>query len=388
MNLSCRCLKHHNAALGAARVLRSFGRAVKASDPTDPDEFVLASEQFSADLSDVSAPIDERAVERAIALLNVNWTAMSVEGIGAVILAVSRVLAAAGPEVAEKVVAPSTQALSDLINATATASRDKLPGHGTGGLNLGVGGFGPGGGVAHDAIFGPGPGLGVTASFDAQHPGIANSILRSQSIYVTNEYGRHAAAFSATARKIVADGLSQGLRAEYITEDLIAAAKANGLNKPKEYWNVYSYATMNRARTNTQLVTFKEAGFTHYRFVAVMDERTSDICRALDGRVWTVSGALQKFSSVDAASPYSYDAVKDVLPWVRNRKADSGETEMYVKYRDGSEFVVGSISRSGVGTSDDAGDYSHMASSASLEAAGIMMPPLHGRCRSTVEVES
>jgi SPP1 gp7 family putative phage head morphogenesis protein len=364
--------------------LRAYGKVGKADDPTKPDDFVLVAEQFAEDLSEASAPIDQRTVDRAVQMLDVNWTNMSLDQVAAVILAVSKLFTAAGVEVADLVRAPTAASLADLINGTAQATSDRLPST-PGVLGFGGGGSSGGGGVL-GGLFGT-PGAGVTASFDAQHPGIANNILRSQSIYVTDEYKRHSTAFSSTARKIVADGLQSGLRAEYITEDLVKAATLAGIDKPKSYWGIYSYATMNRARTNTQLVTFKEAGFTHYRFVAVMDERTTDICRALHGKVWEVSVALQKFNQVDMASGYTHDAVKDILPWVRNRPLADGTTEMYVKYLDGSEFQVGVIGRSGVGNIDDAGDYVKLASSASLASAGIMMPPLHGFCRSTVEVD-
>jgi SPP1 gp7 family putative phage head morphogenesis protein len=383
MSLSCNCTHEHRVSLGASRILRAYGYAAKADDPTDPEDFVVMAEDFSEDLARTSAPIDEFAVKRAIELLDADWASMSVSQATAIILSVSRILAAAGIPVAEAVRRPTAVSMAELINSTAKAAGDKLPSRGS--STFGGGGTG-GHGVSFTGRH-PSRPPGVTATFDAQHPGIGGSVLRSQTSYVTDEYGRHASYFSSVARKIVANGLNAGLRADVITAELVDAATIAGIVKPREYWNVYSYATMNRARIYTQLVTFREAGFVNYRFVAVMDERTSDICRSLHGRVWAVASALRKFNQADMASGYTHDAVKDVLPWVRTRGIGDGDKEMFVRYRDGSEFQVGVISRSGVGTSDDAGEYRSMATSASLESAGVMMPPLHGRCRSSVEVD-
>jgi hypothetical protein len=40
-----------------------------------------------------------------------------------------------------------------------------------------------------------------------------------------------------------------------------------------------------------------------------------------------------------------------------------------------------------VGLRDEVGRYSRALSPAQLEAAGVTVPPLHGRCRSTIVAE-
>ena len=119
--------------------------------------------------------------------------------------------------------------------------------------------------------------------------------------------------------------------------------------EPDHYWRVVSSAGLVRARSYGSIAGFAESGAETFRFLAMMDERTSPICRELDGTIFNVGqGVAHVNAMIETEDP---EAVKELAPWVRPSEV--------------------------MGKSADA-----------LADMGVMMPPLHGRCRSRLVVES
>lgn len=115
--------------------------------------------------------------------------------------------------------------------------------------------------------------------------------------------------------------------------------------KSVPYWNVVANAAASRAYHYGLLRSGQFAGRTTFRFDAVMDKRTSAICRSMNGRQWTISRGLDLMVRVaEAEHP---EDVKTISPWVKASDID--------------------------GYSDE-----------ELANMGVMVPPLHGRCRSTL----
>lgn len=111
------------------------------------------------------------------------------------------------------------------------------------------------------------------------------------------------------------------------------------------YWEGVAAIAATRARTFGTIEGLVQAGIEQYEFIAVMDERTSDICRELNGRIFSVATAVDIRDQILAAE--SPDDVKSITPWVRAKDAQT-------------------------------------TSSKDLQAKGACMPPAHFRCRSTV----
>lgn len=110
----------------------------------------------------------------------------------------------------------------------------------------------------------------------------------------------------------------------------------------------------NRGRNMAFLSSFRDAGIERFRWNSVMDERTSEVCAFLDGREFAVETGMALMDDVSAAETPA--DVKEITPW---------QTENSVK------------AAAGKGTTT--------AQNARLAAAGVMVPPAHGRCRSVVE---
>jgi hypothetical protein len=135
-------------------------------------------------------------------------------------------------------------------------------------------------------------------------------------------------------------------RPETVAKNL--ATSMASYNKPDHYWDVVSNAAVVRGQTMGTVSGLNRAGAKSYRFQALIDQRTSDVCRDMNGKVFTVEQANAHVDRVVASD--SPEAHKEAWPWVQ-ASAIKGQ------------------------------------STADLAAAGIMMPPLHGNCRSVILVE-
>lgn len=226
-------------------------------------------------------------------------------------------------------------------------------------------------------------GIEIGSSLSTADKATGRALLRQQALYIRDEFGRRADAAAAQARRIVASGIERGLGREDMTAELAKDITLRQLGRSEAYWGVVATAFSNRARTATQLNAYTEAEIVTYRFVAVLDERTTDICRYMDGKVFRVSSALAQQRQSEALT--SADDIKNLMPWVYKRRVN-GRSQLYYE-RNGEKHHVAWVDESAVGSQNVKGIFSGGLSDAELEAAGVMVPPLHPDCRSTIVTE-
>lgn len=127
-------------------------------------------------------------------------------------------------------------------------------------------------------------------------------------------------------------------------QDILARAVATGQSPEKtimeimERFNVgYSNASrLVRTETNyfenkAELESYRELGIKKFKFLATLDERTSDICRSMDGKEFSVKNAMQG-ENVPPLHPYCRSTIVPVVdgfePKERSmRNSMTGETE-------------------------------------------------------------
>lgn len=109
------------------------------------------------------------------------------------------------------------------------------------------------------------------------------------------------------------------------------------------YWKLVANAAASRSYHYGLLKGGQAIGRTTVRFVAVMDERTSAICEEMNGTEWSIETAVAHVERIAALE--NPDDIKNVAPWVR------------------AEDVKG-------------------RNPAELAEMGVIVPPLHGNCRS------
>lgn len=185
---------------------------------------------------------------------------------------------------------------------------------------------------------------GLTVSFN-QIDDEAIAWLQEHHMYwVGNYYDR---ILSDKLREHVKDGVAEGLgRADIGSSLKTFFDDYPGISsKPEVYWRGLAANGMNRSRNFGLISGYEDVGVTEFQVVAVMDERTSAVCRNLNGKRFSLESAKsQRDQLMQAQSP---ESVKQIAPWP-----------------------------SAASVKDQ--------SAAMLSAMGISMPPYHFHCRTTI----
>ena len=154
------------------------------------------------------------------------------------------------------------------------------------------------------------------------------------------------------------------------------AAEFDGqFERSDRYWEMLAATAATRARSVGSLGAMERCGVVTYEFMNPVDERTSDVCRALDGTIYKVKTALAlRDRMLTASSPDEYKAI---APWPRGADVYTAE---------GAELYRSGAFRLPDGSLDADKAKAHVRPSGELAASGIAFPPLHGHCRSSIEV--
>lgn len=148
--------------------------------------------------------------------------------------------------------------------------------------------------------------------------------------------------------------------------ELVKDGLVSMVDVTEPYWRTVAVNALNNARTYANLATMDEAGVQYFRFVAVLDERTTQICRHLDGKTWPVRPMLERMQKAQQAT--TLEELDRWTPMVRDVKNEAGE-------------VIGFA----IGPKDSPTQFSTEIDTAALAAAGACIPPLHFHCRSTIK---
>ena len=339
------------ARAAADDVLGSYLRlpVAKALDVGTRAGFDRAVAALAARLRRRAGPVDEAAVKAAMAKLDVDWTALSVARRKQLI---AEAVVAAGGEVgqADDALAPEFErAAEDTVVQTRRRART-------------VGG------------------LAVAAALNALDRRIIRHVRRSQAVFVQAEYATRATVLGEEAARIVAEGMLAGFGRADIARDLQRAATAAFAGRSAYYWEVVAASAVSTARSMGQISSMAEAGVERYVIEATLDEVTTDTCRFLHGKTFSVGDALRRFERIEAAR--TVDELKAAQPWVRQATdPDSGRSVLYVE-RSGRRTPIAEVARSGFGNKDDVGEFRRTADERAMLDMGVSFPPFHDLCRS------
>lgn len=342
------------AADAADELLRDVYRldVAKALDPLDARDFLVIVERLARSLTGVSREAEAAALRKALATLDVDWPSLSPAARDRVVRAAREAIGGVATQVLPRVDQVfEVEAKNVVARARATSVRRF--------------------------------GLHIGASTTQTDERIATFVRTSESNFIRDQYGRRQDELGQRARDIVAAGLEQGLGRDDIAADL-AAQLAPIVSRGKPYWETVAMSFANRGRTYTQLAAFDEADIERFRFEAVLDQVTSHVCRFMHGREFSVRRAMQRFDEVERAP--DPETITELQPWMRVG-ADSDGKQVLFYERGGRRRFVAQVDESAVGRADQVGRYSRALSNDELEAAGVTVPPLHGRCRSTIVLE-
>ena len=321
----------------------------KALDPLNDRDFVIMFTRLKRELERKSKPIEIEAVVAALAILDVDWPKLTDAQRAAVAKAANKAILKITTN--RKTGIPSTLESvfvdDHLLITGKTRSSVKTTYQ-----------------------------FEINVALDKTDKSIANNAAKSQSTFITDEYGARAVSVEEKVRKIVATGLNRGLGRDEIARMLENEIPAAILGRSASYWNIVSASFMNRARTSAQLDSFARAEIDTYIFDAVLDRQTTEQCRFLHGKQWSVENARKQMRESDQADdPLD---LKNSEPWMQEGKDSNGKRILYIKGRDGVITVIADVLKAGRGKNDRVGVYKQHVSDAQLAKMGIPWPPLHG----------
>jgi len=163
-------------------------------------------------------------------------------------------------------------------------------------------------------------------------------------------------------KSVITSGVKEGLGRKEIGKQLRTMMfGAPGVPGKRYLYDRVAATTVNRARNWGSIFSLEAAGFEEYTIRAVMDERTSHICRDLDGKMFRVAQAMSLVREIMSGSP---EDLEKLAPWPRY---DAKQNDHYLTIGGKKEY----LKDKGTGW---------------LQDHGISLPPFHGNCRSTYVV--
>jgi SPP1 gp7 family putative phage head morphogenesis protein len=335
-------MKIAEIAPGAGELVAHDGTIAKAANVRSPVEFRRIVSMLSGQLSHADKLATAPALTKALQKLNVNWAALDSAAIRSVFDTFNATMKATGTSKALKGYSQQVTVTANMVGESAKKMvREKFL-----------------------------PRIGVSLS----SPNVAAlaQIGTQQGWFLRDELGFRSDSVTAMGRKVVHEGLAAGLGTYEIADDLQRRVPGMWNQMGKNYANVVAANALSRSRTYSELSSYQEAGIKMLEIVAVLDERTSDICRAMDGQCIPVDGAMGIATA--AANVKKPEDVRKVAPFVRQ----SGN-ELF----GAGKQRIGTIQRSGVGNADDRGSVAFDRMGSQLLGCRIGPPPFHFSCRTT-----
>ena len=159
-----------------------------------------------------------------------------------------------------------------------------------------------------------------------------------------NKYwiGNHFEDIGDRLREKLPEYIQQGMGSVEAGEQLEQLFGAE-YGRNKSYWRGFAASAINRSRTFGEISGYEEAGVATYEILAVMDERTSPVCKFMNGKVFKVKTAANVRDDIINSLP---EMVKTNHPWLSFKDVQNMTDEQ-------------------------------------LQAAGFVMPPFHFHCRTT-----
>lgn len=178
-----------------------------------------------------------------------------------------------------------------------------------------------------------------------------DQVLIAQNLFWLQNH--HQDGLGKSIMELTARSMDEGLTARELGNQLKAAFQES-VKGSQAYFEKLALHSMQRVREIGHITGYEKAGAVAYEIVAVMDERTSDICAALNGKVFPLEQAVAVRDAIldvdlSAGPEAAKEYLKQVSPWVK---------ESQVVYNDKLEPV-------------------------GIEGAHTPFPPFHWGCRTT-----
>jgi len=124
----------------------------------------------------------------------------------------------------------------------------------------------------------------------------------------------------SAAEEIVSSGVSRSDAAKMLEESF-----GDQFTRSQVYWDGLANHVVTRGREFGSVSGYDAGGIKKYQILAHIDQRTSDICRQMNGRIIEVAKAVELRDSLMAAE--KPEDVKDIAPWVKSKSVKGKKTK-------------------------------------------------------------
>lgn len=146
--------------------------------------------------------------------------------------------------------------------------------------------------------------------FDVKDKEAAN-ILNQQLVFSVGEY--HTTTLQPEVNKTLTEYFTSKKTIDEVAKDFEKQFK-NITDKDESYFEGLAEHYANRTRQLGRVNGYEQAGVAYIEIVAVMDDRTSDICEYMNGQIIPIANAIELRDNLLAAE--SPDETKSVAPWL------------------------------------------------------------------------
>ncbi len=202
-------------------------------------------------------------------------------------------------------------------------------------------------------------------------------LAKQPGFFLRDQLGRVNAGLSKHGAKIVQRGIRDGIGYKNIGQNLRSELPQMWGKYGSNYANLVANVGVQRSRAFARVSSFVEAGIDLAELVAVIDHRTTDTCRFLDGQVIRVNNVVEILNrTLQIDSP---EEISQVSPWISTKPDPQTGMPQLVT---GNGVVIADILRSGRGVLGDGGEYRARKMGDQLATdADIGPPPYHPYCR-------
>jgi len=195
--------------------------------------------------------------------------------------------------------------------------------------------------------------------------------------FLRDELGKRSTDLTVKGRDIVTKGLREGLGREEIAKQLRTQLPDLWKKYGKQYATTTASVAVSRARSFTEVNSYASVGIQYLEVQAVLDERTTEICRALDGTIVEVQAAKDLIDKAGAVKVP--EDIYTESPFMKVQ-TDKKTGDRNINTNNGDK--VARVVQSGLGRVDDRGRHEFHLAGKGLTAANIGVPPYHHLCRS------
>jgi len=196
----------------------------------------------------------------------------------------------------------------------------------------------------------------IQTKFDLPHQNAVDWLVKHDQFWVGKVFPEK---LSPQFKDIITGGVKEGLGRKDIGVQLQKYMLGEkGVGGKQYLYDRVAATTTSRSRNWGSMYSLQEAGFEEYQIQAVMDERTSDICREMDGKVFKVALAMNTIQKALDSAPAEIEQLAPFPKWDAKRK------DFYIAPKGKPLYLSGKSDKW-------------------LQGNGLSLPPYHPNCRTT-----